>query len=50
MSNAEEEKKDTLSSMTIMELPKSTINVNRVSLQSLTLKDVDIFKDRKVIG
>ena len=49
-STAEEEKKDMLQNMTIVELPKSTIHVNRVSLASLTLRDVDIFKDKKVVG
>ena len=36
--------------ITLSELPKSTIKVERKSLRDMTLKDPDIFTEKKVIG
>jgi hypothetical protein len=46
----EEEKKDSCAPISLVELPKSTINVVRTSLNERTLKDVDIYKERTTIG
>ena len=36
--------------ITLSELPKSTIKVERKSLSDMALKDPDIFTEKKVIG
>ena len=51
--NREEEKKNNGLGSAVpnfSELPRSTINVTRVSLSQRVLRDVDIFKQKEVIG